>query len=111
MRRMIVPTQELMQPDTVESGQHRVNRGGSWNSTARNVRAANRNRNDPGNRNDNLGFRLVRAQRWAGWPAPDQTAVPSRSQESGEYKGRRCASRASPNAHRRPTFFERVRSW
>ncbi|WP_457575886.1 SUMF1/EgtB/PvdO family nonheme iron enzyme [Desulfomarina sp.] len=38
---------------------NRVNRGGSWNNTARNVRTANRNRNSPGNRNNNLGFRLV----------------------------------------------------
>jgi hypothetical protein len=36
----------------------RVNRGGSWNNNPRNVRAANRNRNTPDNRNNNLGFRL-----------------------------------------------------
>jgi formylglycine-generating enzyme required for sulfatase activity len=47
-------------------GKSRVIRGGSWNSNARNVRSANRNENVPGNRNDNLGFRLARAQRWAG---------------------------------------------
>ena len=32
-------------------------RGGSWNNNARNTRAANRNRNTPGNRNNNIGFR------------------------------------------------------
>jgi len=37
-----------------------VNRGGSWrNDDPSNFRGANRNRNDPSNRNDNLGFRLV----------------------------------------------------
>ena len=39
------------------SGTQRVNRGGSWNNTPGNVRAANRDRNSPGNRNNNLGFR------------------------------------------------------
>ena len=42
-----------------KGGSHRVNRGGSWNNNPGNVRAANRNRNEPGNRNSNLGFRLV----------------------------------------------------
>jgi len=48
-------------------GSNRVNRGGSWNNNARNCRSANRNNNAPGNRNNNLGFRLalVPAQ---GWP-------------------------------------------
>ncbi|MCA9910000.1 MAG: SUMF1/EgtB/PvdO family nonheme iron enzyme [Anaerolineae bacterium] len=37
----------------------RVVRGGSFNNNARNVRCAVRNRNDPDNRNDNNGFRVV----------------------------------------------------
>ena len=41
----------------------RVLRGGSaWNK-ARNLRSANRNRNEPENRNDNIGFRCVRRPR------------------------------------------------
>ena len=37
-----------------------MNRGGSWrNDDPANFRAANRNRNSPGNRNDNQGFRLA----------------------------------------------------
>ncbi|MGH9671840.1 MAG: SUMF1/EgtB/PvdO family nonheme iron enzyme [Bryobacteraceae bacterium] len=35
-------------------------RGGSWNNNPRNLRVSNRNRNEPDNRNDNLGFRCVR---------------------------------------------------
>lgn len=53
------------------TGENRVNRGGAWNNDARNVRAAYRNANDPGDRNDDLGLRLARAQGRAGWPAPD----------------------------------------
>jgi formylglycine-generating enzyme required for sulfatase activity len=36
-----------------------VVRGGAWNNNPNNVRAPNRNRNNPDNRNDNLGFRLA----------------------------------------------------
>jgi hypothetical protein len=36
----------------------RVLRGGAWNNNPRNCRAANRNNNDPDNRNNNIGFRL-----------------------------------------------------
>src|SRR5438309_11168617 len=32
-------------------------RGGSWNNNPRNVRVSNRNRNEPTNRNNNIGFR------------------------------------------------------
>ncbi|MCK6569999.1 SUMF1/EgtB/PvdO family nonheme iron enzyme [Myxococcota bacterium] len=39
----------------------RVNRGGSWNNNeAARLRGANRNRNTPTNRNENLGFRCAR---------------------------------------------------
>ncbi|MDR0970250.1 MAG: SUMF1/EgtB/PvdO family nonheme iron enzyme [Lentimicrobiaceae bacterium] len=40
-------------------GSNRVIRGGSWNNNARNCRVSNRNNNAPGNRNNNVGFRLV----------------------------------------------------
>lgn len=39
----------------------RVLRGGSWNNNGRDLRCANRNRNEPDNRNDNIGFRLALA--------------------------------------------------
>ncbi|MFZ4767894.1 MAG: hypothetical protein ACOYMN_23340, partial [Roseimicrobium sp.] len=38
-----------------------MNRGGIWANEPANCRAANRNRNDPGNRNNNLGFRVCAA--------------------------------------------------
>jgi len=36
-----------------------VLRGGSWNNNDTNLRGSNRNRNDPGNRNNNNGFRAA----------------------------------------------------
>lgn len=45
---------------------NRANRGGSWNNKPANVRSANRNRNTPAKRNDNLGLRLLKTS-----PAPD----------------------------------------
>ncbi|NLH47506.1 MAG: hypothetical protein GX444_02770 [Myxococcales bacterium] len=45
-------------------------RGGSWNNNPRNVRASNRNRNQPTNTNNNKGFRCsrdcIRAERPVG---------------------------------------------
>ncbi|HDQ45369.1 MAG TPA: hypothetical protein ENN17_07740 [bacterium] len=41
--------------------QYRVLRGGSWNNNPENVRAANRNRNTPDNRNNNRGFRFAKS--------------------------------------------------
>jgi formylglycine-generating enzyme required for sulfatase activity len=40
-------------------GTNRVLRGGSWNNNAENCRSAYRNNNNPDNRNNNVGFRLV----------------------------------------------------
>ncbi len=46
-------------------GHKRVLRGGSWNNNGRNLRSANRNGNQPDDRNDNIGLRLAGAL-WAG---------------------------------------------
>ncbi|MFC1763594.1 SUMF1/EgtB/PvdO family nonheme iron enzyme [Planctomycetota bacterium] len=42
-------------------------RGGSWNNSAENCRCSYRNRIDPDNRNDNLGFRVVLVPSSRGW--------------------------------------------
>jgi len=45
-----------------------VYRGGSWNNSAENCRPANRNNWNPGNRNNNLGFRLAASSQLNRWP-------------------------------------------
>jgi hypothetical protein len=75
-----------------ENGAKRVIRGGSWNDNARNCRSANRNANDPGNRNNNLGFRCARAQAEAGWPLSEQTFVPVIPNEMTKPSGGGCVS-------------------
>jgi formylglycine-generating enzyme required for sulfatase activity len=47
-------------PRGAVSGNNRVIRGGSWNNNGQNLRSAYRNNNNPSNRNNNIGFRLVR---------------------------------------------------
>jgi hypothetical protein len=64
-----------------------VNRGGSWNNDAGNCRAANRNRNTPDNRNNNLGFRLARAPQVGRMLCPTEPTafpVPLPSLRSGQ---------------------------
>jgi len=48
-----------MQLRSTVEGSNRVLRGGSWNNNESNCRVANRNNNNPDNRNNNYGFRLV----------------------------------------------------
>ena len=43
-------------------GSYRVDRGGSWFDIARYCRSAFRYRNSPGNRFNDLGFRLLRRE-------------------------------------------------
>ena len=46
----------------------RVLRGGNYFNNAVNCRAANRNRNEPDNRNNNVGFRLALSFQLTGKP-------------------------------------------
>lgn len=46
-------------PECWRNGDNRVLRGGNYWNNARNCRSEYRNNNDPTNRNDNIGFRLV----------------------------------------------------
>ncbi len=79
-------------------------RGGSWINEARNLRSANRNDNDPGNRNDNIGLRVAPA-RMGSEVLPDQSRIPSvpvlpvrRKAPAPRCAGRPCAD--SPSGRR-----------
>ena len=61
----------------------RVVRGGSWNNNRNNARCAYRNRNEPANFNNNLGFRLVRSHAFL----PGQECRPP----TGGGRGRKTA--------------------
>lgn len=50
----------LVDPTGPRTGGSRIPRGGSWNSTPVGVRLSNRNLNEPGNPDFNIGFRAVR---------------------------------------------------
>src|ERR1043166_3610425 len=58
-------------PQGPASGEQAVLRGGEWNNNALNVRAPNRNRNAPANRNDNIGFRCAKTPRPAVVEGPE----------------------------------------
>jgi hypothetical protein len=49
-------------------------RGGSWNNNRNNARCAYRNRNEPDNRNNNVGFRCANAP-WRSTKMPQWPAV------------------------------------
>jgi hypothetical protein len=72
------------------SGSNRVNRGGSWNNDARNYRSANHNNWHPGNRNDNLGLRLLstRLSQRAGFTDPVRALGAVSRWSSGAGSGR-----------------------
>jgi formylglycine-generating enzyme len=46
-------------PHGPSTGRARVVRGASWNNNSRNARVSNRNRNEPENRNNNVGLRCA----------------------------------------------------
>ncbi len=84
----------------VTKGVNRVLRGGSWINNARNCRSAQRNRNEPDNVNDNIGFRLSPAQGVSGCRAYDQSgcrsfdASEAKSKAPAALVGRGCVSNA-----------------
>jgi hypothetical protein len=71
-------------------GSNRVNRGGSWNNEPRNCRSANRNRNEPDNRRNNLGFRVAgaAAQRERRMPPLEPDRIPSPATGQTRQAGR-----------------------
>jgi hypothetical protein len=82
---------------------NRVRRGGSWNNHARNVRAACRNDIHPTNRNDNVGFRCVRAQFQPGWVGYEQADFPGvwakgSARQNSMVAGVLVGGRSRPNA-------------
>ncbi|MCF6153833.1 MAG: hypothetical protein E3K36_00975 [Candidatus Brocadia sp.] len=56
-----------------------VVRGGSWNNEGNRCRCANRNRNNPDNRNNNIGFRCASTQILRGHPRRKPESLSSRS--------------------------------
>ncbi|MBN1340610.1 MAG: SUMF1/EgtB/PvdO family nonheme iron enzyme [Bacteroidales bacterium] len=57
-------------------------RGGSWINNDRNLRCAYRNRNNPDNRNNNLGFRVVLSTFFNCWKCPASLVrMPGRSEK------------------------------
>ena len=55
------PRKDEIDPEGAPLGDNRVIRGGSWNSSAAEVRSANRDGIAPSSRDSDLGFRLVRS--------------------------------------------------
>ncbi|MFN6202865.1 MAG: SUMF1/EgtB/PvdO family nonheme iron enzyme [Acidobacteriota bacterium] len=86
---------------------NRVIRGGSWNNNADNCRSANRNRNTPGNRNNNVGFRLSSTWSLAGG-ASSTDEVRVQQDHSPGRSSRAGTDRPKPDAARRVVA---VRSW
>ncbi|MBR4188454.1 MAG: SUMF1/EgtB/PvdO family nonheme iron enzyme [Kiritimatiellae bacterium] len=79
------------------SGSNRVKRGGSWNNDAANCRSANRNNNNPSNRNNNLGFRLssIRPGKSPPPPTGSHPATPAPRDVGDEHARPRAASSGS----------------
>ena len=83
------------------AGDARVLRGGSWNNNGRNVRSANRNRNEPGRHDNDSGFRLALAPE-SRRPARDQMTFLSAVYRRQKAHALRQAGRQ--NAERLPKW-------
>jgi hypothetical protein len=85
----------------------RLLRGGSFNNQPSNVRSANRNWNQPANRNNNYGFRPASTWQRVRWPAPPEFGrtlfIPKCAAKSRPPSrvGRLCRARPNEEATRR----------
>ena len=58
-------------------GQNRILCGGSWNNGSDNCQVANRNINNPQNRNNNIGFRVAHSSQKGWMSVYEQIIIPS----------------------------------
>ncbi|MBX7168094.1 MAG: hypothetical protein K1X74_17290 [Pirellulales bacterium] len=82
-------------------------RGGSWNNNARNCRSANRNRNMPDNRNNNMGFRVASTAGGASREGPNLPVHGPAGSASVQSKARDPCRGTEP----RPKETVAVRGW
>lgn len=77
--------------------------GGTWNNNGQNCRAANRNRNEPDERNHNIGFRLAPAQKQETPPLTRRSSRLRRPHGPWQKpKATRCVSRPCSSASESP---------
>ena len=74
-------------------------RGGSWNNNQDNVRPSVRNRNNPDNSNNNIGFRVVSHI----FPLPSRQCPGSHSDAGPRQNGVTCPWPAPPGGRRAHT--------
>ena len=99
-------TMAAPQPEKAQGGEpagsNRVYRGGGWINNARNSRASNRNNDEPGNRNDNLGFRLLSTRRCQRARFKDRARAPRPCPGGSSGSGEEPDEQQQPAASGRP---------
>ena len=90
-------------------------RGGSWNNNGNNLRSAERNRNAPASRNNNIGLRVAavaktaygqsRRQGWRRACKGSLERIPAKRATVSEYNQGVGRLVGQPNSGTRPPFF------
>ncbi len=81
------PTESVVDPQGAESGDYRVLRGGSWIGVGRDCRSACRDRGDPAERIDRIGFRLARGHEHSSVRSVRAGQQPTGSREESAARG------------------------
>ncbi|MCP4697949.1 MAG: SUMF1/EgtB/PvdO family nonheme iron enzyme [Gammaproteobacteria bacterium] len=74
-------------PGGPKSGAGRVIRGGSWDDSPHSVRSAGRGGDDPGIRDDRVGFRLARTYARPSFTLPEMIPIPGGTFRIGDIQG------------------------